>query len=82
MSSTGQTTWYGFARAIVGDVDSPRIEPITTAEYPLPARRPAYGVLDTRRFAQTFGHALPTWAQALHACMTSPAEPPTPISAA
>ena len=82
MSSTGQTTWYGFACAIVGDAASPRIVPITTAEYPLPARRPAYGVLDTGRFERTFGHALPTWAQALHACVTSPAEPPRPAAVA
>ena len=39
----------------------PRIVPITTSEYPTPARRPAYGVLATSRFESTFGFALPDW---------------------
>ena len=39
----------------------PRVVPITTAEYPTPARRPAYGVLATARFEATFGFALPDW---------------------
>jgi dTDP-4-dehydrorhamnose reductase len=76
MSSTGQTTWYDFARAIVGDVPRPRIIAIATADYPTPARRPAYGVLDTTRFTRTFGFALPDWADDLRLCVTSPAEPP------
>ena len=45
--STGAASWYDFACAIVGDVQRPRVVPIATAEYPLPARRPAYGVLAT-----------------------------------
>ena len=40
LSSTGATTWHGFATAIVGDAARPRVVPITTAEYPTPARRP------------------------------------------
>lgn len=38
-----------------------RIVPITTAEYPTPARRPAYSVLSNARFARTFGFSLPDW---------------------
>jgi dTDP-4-dehydrorhamnose reductase len=38
-----------------------RIIPITTADYPTPARRPAYSVLSNVRFAATFGFTLPTW---------------------
>ena len=40
---------------------SVRVTPIATADYPTPARRPAYGVLDSSRFARTFGFALPDW---------------------
>ena len=69
MSSTGATTWHGFARAIVGDVQRPRVTPIATADYPTPARRPAYGVLATARFERTFGFALPPWQDALAACL-------------
>lgn len=77
MSSTGSTSWHGFACAIVGDVASPRVTAITTAEYPTPARRPAYGVLSTRRFRETFGFELPDWRAALTACLASP-EPRPP----
>jgi dTDP-4-dehydrorhamnose reductase len=76
MSSRGHTTWYEFARAIVGEQTRARIVPITTAEYPTPARRPAYGVLNTAKFEQTFGLTLPHWETALQSCVTSPEEPP------
>ena len=75
VSSAGQASWCDFARAIVGDVKTPRIVPITTAEYPLPARRPAYGVLATGRFEAAFGFALPDWRDALARCIASPNEP-------
>ena len=68
-SATGATTWFGFAKAIVGDAPSPVVVPIATAEFPTPARRPAYGVLDTSRFAATFGFALPAWENCLADCL-------------
>lgn len=75
LSAQGATTWYEFAQAIVGNVEHPRVTPITTAEYPTPARRPAYGVLDTRRFADAFGFTLPNWREHLNICLQSPPEP-------
>ena len=57
-------------------VAHPRLVPIATADYPTPARRPAYGVLATARFERTFGFALPDWREELAACLASPAEPP------
>jgi len=75
LSSGGSTTWHEFARAIVGDAPRPRVVPIATADYPLPARRPAYGVLGTAKFERTFGFALPSWRDALAECVASPAEP-------
>ena len=68
-TSTGSTTWHGFARAIVGEAAKPVVTPIATTEYPTPARRPAYGVLSTARFERTFGFALPDWQDALAACL-------------
>jgi dTDP-4-dehydrorhamnose reductase len=50
--------------------------PIRTAVYQTPARRPAYGVLDTALFERTFGFALPDWQRSLVECMNNPAEPP------
>jgi dTDP-4-dehydrorhamnose reductase len=76
MCAGGEATWFEFARAILGEQARPRIVPITTAEYPTPARRPAYGVLDTRLFQRTFGFALPQWQATLKDCVTSAAEPP------
>ena len=75
LSSSGPATWYEFARAIVGDVPRPRVTPIATADYPTPARRPAYGVLATAKFERTFGFALPNWRDAFVECLASPVEP-------
>jgi dTDP-4-dehydrorhamnose reductase len=75
LSSTGQASWYDFARAIVGDTSKPRIKPIATADYPTPARRPAYGVLATARFEAAFGFALPDWRDALERCLAGHAQP-------
>jgi dTDP-4-dehydrorhamnose reductase len=76
LSSTGHASWFEFACSIVGDSGGARIVSATSAEYPLPARRPAYGVLATARFETTFGFALPDWREALVRCTASPADPP------
>jgi len=69
----GQVTWFGFAEAIfaqavlAGLIDRvPRVVPITTAEYPTPAQRPAYSVLDTSLLQAEYGISIPDWRQALH----------------
>ena len=51
-----------------------RVLPITTAEYPTPARRPAYSVLSNSRLNRTFGIQLPDWRQQLKMAF-SPAPP-------
>ena len=71
LSCRGQATWFDFAKAIIGPVKRPHVLPITTAEYPTPARRPAYGVLNATKFEQTFGQTLPDWQEALHSCTTA-----------
>ena len=73
-ASAGSTTWFGFAGAIFARAQAlgwpaPRLKPITTAEYPTPARRPAYSALDTRKFERVFGVAPPDWREALGRCM-------------
>lgn len=72
LTSAGQTNWYEFAKAIIAQLDKqPRMLPITTADYPTPAKRPAYSVLSNTKLAQTFGISLPTWDKALEICLTS-----------
>lgn len=68
LSSAGQTSWYGFARAIFARFDRDvHVEPIPTEEYPTKAPRPAYSVLDTTRVRDTFGLDVPTWSEQLAA---------------
>jgi len=68
-SCEGPTTWYGFAKAIVGAIpdraDSVRVVPISTAEYPTPALRPARSVLDCSKIVRTFGVDRPHWMEGL-----------------
>jgi dTDP-4-dehydrorhamnose reductase len=72
LSSRGDTTWCGFARAILADRPDVAVEAITTADYPTPAARPRYSVLGTAKFERTFGFALPAWRDALAACLAAP----------
>ena len=72
LTPTGQTSWHGFAEAIFAGAvargllpRAPRVEAITTADYPTPAARPACSVLDTRALQRDFGVALPDWRQGL-----------------
>lgn len=53
----GSTTWFGFAKAILG---ADRVEPIATADYPTAAKRPAYSVLDTS-WIRALGIVPPSW---------------------
>lgn len=70
MTAGGETTWCGFAREIfrLGGIATP-VEPITTAEYPTPARRPANSVLSSGKLARAFGLALPEWRTSLERCL-------------
>jgi len=73
LTNAGDTTWYGFAREIfrlAGESGRPvpRLEPIATRDYPTPARRPAYSVLDLVRTRDTFDLAIPDWRDGLSRC--------------
>lgn len=70
LSGTGVTSWFDFARAIIGPVERPRLTAITTAQYPTAARRPAYAVLASAKFRETFGFGLPDWRAMLSDCLS------------
>ncbi len=67
LSNQGPTTWYGFACAILEAAGHHpgRISPITTAEYPTPAARPANSVLDNGAWRLAGLPALDEWPAAL-----------------
>lgn len=70
LSAAGQTSWFGFASAVVQAMETqPRMTPIATAEYPLPAARPAYSVLSNDKVSRHFGVVLPDWRQSLGQCL-------------
>ncbi len=69
-AGAGETTWHGFAQAIVDEQARytgrrPRVAPITTLEYPTPAKRPANSVLSTNAFEQAFKLAPRPWQHGL-----------------
>jgi dTDP-4-dehydrorhamnose reductase len=71
-TADGFTTWHGFASRVVEIAApiigrNPRVIPITTADYPTPARRPANSRLDCRLFVQTFGFAPRHWTESVDA---------------
>lgn len=68
----GATSWHGFATAIVelsGIAPKPRLIPIPTTEYPLPATRPKNSLLSNASLAATFGLTMPDWSVSLRLCM-------------
>lgn len=78
LACAGATSWHGFASAIIEqhrllypavELAVQAIEPIPTAEYPLPAKRPANSRLDCHKLAADYGIAAPDWQQALRLCM-------------
>ena len=63
-------SWHGFAEAILDTAaprlaSRPRVEAITTDQYPTPARRPMNSVLDCRKIGSAFGISCPPWRTAL-----------------
>ena len=76
LTASGQTSWHGFAEAIFAEAvasgvlaKAPVVEAIPSSEYPTPAKRPAWSVLDNRKLQQDFGLLLPSWQDGLKRVM-------------
>ncbi|MES9940597.1 MAG: dTDP-4-dehydrorhamnose reductase [Candidatus Thiodiazotropha sp. 6PLUC2] len=70
MTGGGVTSWYGFASQILAlSGESCSLKPIATSEYPTPAQRPAYSVLDNSKLNQQFNLVLPDWISSLKRSM-------------
>ena len=72
LSAAGQTTWHGFAQAIVqaAGFDVP-VDTITTLDYPTPARRPMYSVLDHQRLRTQLDLRPTSWQLGLEEVMAT-----------
>jgi len=71
LTNTGETSWFGFAKAILNKSSEifgfaiPNLIPIKTSDFPRPAKRPANSRLSCQSLEQTFGVTLPHWESAL-----------------
>ena len=84
LTAVGQTSWHGFAAAILANAASTRpgqpafaldrvpvLKPIPTGQYPLPAPRPRNSVLSNAKLQRAFGLVMPDWKASLADCMSS-----------
>lgn len=70
-SNEGVISWYDFTKAIhrIAGITSCHVKPLHTAEYPTPAARPHYSVLDKTKIKQTYGIEIPYWEESLEKCV-------------
>ncbi len=70
-SNEGVCSWYDFTKTIhrMAGIATCRVKPLHTEEYPTPARRPHYSVLDKSKIKSTYGVEVPYWEDSLQSCM-------------
>jgi dTDP-4-dehydrorhamnose reductase len=69
-ANLGQCSWYEFAIAIFSTSDTRcTVTPIPTEEYPLPAKRPKFSVLNKDKIIKTFNLDIPKWEESLKQCI-------------
>ncbi len=70
-SNEGVISWYDFTKAIhrIAGITSCNVKPLHTTEYPTPAARPHYSVLDKTKIKQTYGIEIPYWEESLEKCV-------------
>lgn len=70
-SNEGVISWYDFTKAIhrIAGITSCHVRPLHTSEYPTPAARPHYSVLDKTKMKQTYGIEVPYWEDSLRECI-------------
>ena len=71
-SNEGVISWYDFTKAIhrIAGINGCHVKPLHTAEYPTPANRPHYSVLDKTKIKETFGIEVPDWDDSQQECIT------------
>jgi len=70
-SNEGVISWYDFTKAIhrIAGITQCHVRPLHTSEYPTPAKRPHYSVLDKTKIKQTYGIEVPYWEESLAECI-------------
>ena len=70
-SNEGTTSWYDFTKAIhrIAGINTCSVKPIHTEDYPTPAKRPHYSVLDKTKIKSTFNISIPWWEDSLKECL-------------
>ena len=69
-SNKGKISWYDFAKEISQQINSHCVvNEITTSQFPTPASRPSYSVLDTSKIAETFNITITEWKESLQKCL-------------
>jgi len=70
-SNEGVTSWYDFTKSIhrLAGINTCQVSPLHTAEYPTPASRPAYSVLDKTKIKDAYGIEIPHWEESLAKCI-------------
>jgi dTDP-4-dehydrorhamnose reductase len=69
-SNTGRISWYDFAVAIRNLSGSTcEVNPIPSSQYPTPAKRPSFSLLDTHKIRTTYGIDIPDWQESLKTCL-------------
>ena len=70
-SNEGVISWYDFTKAIhrIAGITSCHVSPLHTSEYPTPAARPHYSVLDKTKFKETYNVEVPYWEDSLKDCI-------------
>ena len=70
-SNEGVISWYDFTKAIhrLAGITTCHVRPLHTAEYPTPAARPHYSVLDKTKIKAVYGIEIPYWEESLAACV-------------
>lgn len=69
-SNTGRISWYDFAVAIKELSGSAcKVNPIPTSQYPTPAKRPSFSLLDTHKIQSTYQLVIPAWKDSLQRCL-------------
>lgn len=70
-SNEGVCSWYDFTKAIhrIAGIKDCKVKPLHTEEYPTPAKRPHYSVLDKTKIKATYGIEVPYWLESLKECI-------------